>query len=101
MQRSLQLPNYPTAREFSISPQGLQKLLSRPADPLHPHRNIVWTDDFRTELPIRVGLSGPSSFRPTTLIDEFHRVAREFGQRKALSFKRGGQWVRSLGRSTP
>jgi hypothetical protein len=47
----------------------MQKLLLLQKDEKYPTKNIIWTDDFKTELPIRMGLNGTSAIPPTTLID--------------------------------
>lgn len=44
-----------------ISPEGQQKLLSA-FDPKEPDRNIVWTTDIDTELPIVMKAKGPGTF---------------------------------------
>jgi hypothetical protein len=92
MQR-LTLPGYETAQDYFISAEGLQQMLSLPRDAAHSTKNILWTDDFKTELPIRMGKEGPSAIPPTTLIDEFRRVVRQFPDRSALSSKHTGVWV--------
>jgi len=65
----MKLPDYPTAKEFSISPEGLQKLLNAPKDPQYPARNILWATDMNAELPIRMAKTGIASVQPTTLIE--------------------------------
>jgi hypothetical protein len=65
----IELPIYEGSKEYSISPEGLQRMLEAPKDKDFPNKNILWTDDFRVELPIRMGKSGLSSITPTTLID--------------------------------
>jgi len=57
----MKLPDYPTAKEYFISPEGLQKMLSSPRDPKYPTKNVLWATDMTTELPIRMGLSGISA----------------------------------------
>lgn len=91
--QKLQLPNYETARDYYISPEGLQKLLSSPRDEKYPHKDLLWTDDFKAELPIRMGRQGTSAIPPSTLIEEFKLVVTKFGDRPALSHKHEGHWV--------
>ena len=67
--QKLQLPTYETARDYFISPEGLQKLLSTPRDAQYPHKDILWTDDFKAEMPIRMGKEGTSAIIPSTLIE--------------------------------
>jgi hypothetical protein len=57
----------------------MQNLLSLPKDEKYPSKNIIWTDDFKTELPIRMGISGTSAIPPSTLIDEFRNAINNFG----------------------
>jgi len=64
-----QLPKYWGAKGYYISPEGLQHLLSRNTDTEYPNRHVTWTDDFRAELPIKLGNEGVSAVHPTTLID--------------------------------
>lgn len=90
------LPNYEGAKEYSISAEGLQALLTRTVDPKYPHKNITWTDDIRVELPIKLAKSGVAATTPTTLIDEFQLVVKTMGHRNALSSKKDGKWVLSL-----
>jgi hypothetical protein len=89
----MRLPDYPTAKEYYISPEGLQKLMSTPRDPKYPGRDVLWTTDMSTELPIRLGTSGVSSLCPSTLIDEFRKSVSAYGLRSALSVKINGMRV--------
>lgn len=44
----INLPNYKAAKNYFISPEGLQKSLHLPRDNKYPARNFIWTDDFKT-----------------------------------------------------
>lgn len=59
----------------------------------HPGQNIMWTDDFRQELPIRVGSSGVESLPPVTIPEEWKNTLKMYGDLPALSIKRNGKWV--------
>lgn len=97
----MQLPTYPGAQQYHISPDGLQELISRPKDPQYPGRHILWTDDITVELPIRIGTTGVTSHVPTTLIDEFKLAVTKYGHRSALSSKVNGVWVPMHSYSSP
>ena len=58
-----------------------------------PGQNIMWTDDFRQELPIRVGVSGVESYPPVTIPEEWKNTLAKYGDLAALSIKRNGKWV--------
>ena len=44
----MKLPDNPTAKEYYISPEGLQKLLSTPRDPNYPAKNVLWATEMTT-----------------------------------------------------
>ena len=64
-----------------------------PRDEAYPAKNILWTDDFKTELPIRMGNTGVSSVKPITLVDVFKNIREKFPTRPAFSTKHTGKWV--------
>lgn len=45
-----------TNERIFISTQGLKKILERPADSKYPLKGVAWTDDFKWELPIHIGV---------------------------------------------
>lgn len=65
----MKIPEHSHAQQYFISPAGLQQLISRPKDEQYPGRHVLWTDDAKVELPIRMGSSGVTSLTPTTLIE--------------------------------
>jgi long-chain-fatty-acid--CoA ligase ACSBG len=67
----MHIPEYTAAKQYYISPEGLQHILATPRDPNFPGKNLLWTTDFKTELPIRLGTTGVSASKPTTLIEDF------------------------------
>jgi hypothetical protein len=52
---SMNLNKGTTNERIFISTQGLKKILERPIDPKYPLKGVAWTDDFKWELPIRIG----------------------------------------------
>lgn len=89
----MQIPEYPTAKQYFISPEGLTHLLAAPRDPAFPGKDLLWTTDFKTELPIRLGTTGVSAAKPTTLIEDFRASVEKYKLRSALSVKINGAWV--------
>jgi long-chain-fatty-acid--CoA ligase ACSBG len=91
MSEQIQKPLIPDS--YTISAEGLENLLKRPRDPRYPQKDIMWTDDFKVELPIKRTLEGIGSLEPSTIIDEFRRTIILYKDRPALSAKRNGHWV--------
>lgn len=54
-------------KDMVISHEGLQRVVELGKQSKFPGQNIMWTDDFRQELPIRVGSSGVESSPPVTI----------------------------------
>lgn len=74
-----------------ISPEGLQKLASV-FDPKDPLKNVLWTADYRLELPIRMGSEGAAAEPPNILQNIFTEQCKKHLTKPALSVKRGGKW---------
>jgi acyl-CoA synthetase (AMP-forming)/AMP-acid ligase II len=87
------LPIYETGKVYQLSPEGLQQLPENIAKSKHSGQYVLWTDDKKVELPIRMGTTGPSAIPPTTLIDEWKTNLNKFATSPALSVKRGEKWV--------
>ncbi len=49
---------------FRISTEGLSNLLKTMEDQKYPGQNILWTDNLRVELPIRIQKTGIGSVEP-------------------------------------
>jgi len=77
----MHLPRYKAAEEYSISPEGFQKLLENTKVTKYSGQDVIWTSDIRKELPVRLGKEGISAERPATLIEEFRRAAVEYKDR--------------------
>lgn len=45
---NLSLPQYDAAKQYVISPEGLQRNLNLLRDHKFPSKNYIWTDDFKT-----------------------------------------------------
>lgn len=56
-------------------------------------KNIIWTDNVKVELPIRLGKTGIAAAPPTTLMQEFKNIANSIPKKPALSVKVNGSWV--------
>ena len=61
-------PLPPTGEDeyFLISPNSLEKIIKE-FDPNEPEKNIIWTTDITTELPILVKKKGPGKKYHRTL----------------------------------
>ena len=57
----MKLPDHPMAKDYYISPEGLQHLLSNTHKPKLPGQDLLWTTDIRKELPIKLGKTGISA----------------------------------------
>jgi hypothetical protein len=88
------LPNYPNFLSTSISADGLAKLQEKAKESRYPGQHSVWTDDYRVELPVRIGTEGVASLPATTAAEEWQDALQKFGKHPALSVKREGKWVR-------
>lgn len=80
-------------KDMVISHEGLQRVVELGKQSKYPGQNIMWTDDFRQELPIRVGSSGVESSPPVTIPQEWKNTLQKYGDMAALSIKRNGKWV--------
>jgi long-chain-fatty-acid--CoA ligase ACSBG len=87
------LPQYEAGKVYNISPQGLDQILQRQRSSKYPGQDVIWTDDIRVELPIRLGTSGLASLPPRTIIDEWALALEKYGKNPALSVKRNNKWV--------
>lgn len=54
-------------KDMVISHEGLQRMVELGKESKYPGQHIMWTDDFRQELPIRLGSSGVESSPPVTI----------------------------------
>jgi len=64
----MNIPEYKAAKNYFISPQGLQIILNNKSTTQFYGQDVLWTTDIRKELPIRIGLEGVAAEKPTTLI---------------------------------
>jgi hypothetical protein len=64
----MNLPDHSMAKDYYISPEGLQQLLINTQQPKLPAQDLLWTTDIRKELPIKLAKTGIAAERPTTLI---------------------------------
>ena len=78
---------------FYISKEGLSKTLEKSKQAKYPGQHVIWTDDFRVELPIRLGKDDIQSLQPTTIIDQWKITLKKFGKLPAVSTKKSGKWV--------
>jgi hypothetical protein len=53
---------------------------------------MVWSADYRLELPLRMKKFGHGSEQPLTLVDKFQETVSKYGDRPALSVKRENKW---------
>lgn len=53
-----------------ISEEGMKHILSI-FDPNDPHKNILWTTNYKMELPLRIRKYGSGSEVPITLPEQF------------------------------
>ena len=51
----MNLPQYKAAKNYFISPQGLEIILENKTKKQFYGQDILWTTDVRKELPIRMG----------------------------------------------
>ena len=51
-----------------ISEEGMKHIL-KAFDPMDPLKNIIWTTNYRMELPLRIRKSGAGSEIPITLAE--------------------------------
>lgn len=73
-----------------MSPEGLERL-STLLDPAKPNKNILWTNDYTVELPIRVKREGPGSEAPFTLISAMIYAMKNYPDHLAMWVKRDKQ----------
>ena len=89
----MNLPQYKGAKNYFISPQGLEIILENKSKKQFYGQDVLWTTDVRKELPIRMGSEGLAAEIPSTLIDEFRKTLAVYKERPALSTKINGIWV--------
>ena len=65
------LPDYPESKTYALSPKGLEKIIQGEPERKYSGQHIVWTDDVRVELPVRIGTEGMAAIEPSTLIQEW------------------------------
>lgn len=63
------LPNYPNAKTYSISSKGLSEIIDNKPERNLPGQHLIWTDNVKVELPIRVGSEGMAGLPPSTIRD--------------------------------
>ena len=76
---------------FYVSASGLDSIRKN-FDPKCPRKNIIWTTDYSTELPIVVKKTGPGSETPFTLIDLFNGAASKFNNKIVVTWKKYQKW---------
>ena len=75
-----------------MSSEGLQRIVNSPKTD-NSYENIIWTSDYRTELPIRVAREGLAAERPITLNQAFVQTVEKYGSKPAMSEKVDGKWL--------
>ncbi|CAD8081672.1 unnamed protein product [Paramecium primaurelia] len=75
-----------------ISEEGMKHILQT-FDPKDPHKNILWTTNYKMELPLRIRKSGSGSEIPITLPEQFKIDCTQFAKQPALSVKRNNKWI--------
>ena len=73
-------------RLVMMSTKGYQALV-----PSQDGKNLWWTTDIETELPIKMKQFGPGSEAPITLTDLFRATAIQQGDKPALYVERAGK----------
>lgn len=53
-----------------ISDEGRNKM-KKAYDPEDPYKNVLWTTDYKMELPIKMREEGPNKRKPLTLVSIF------------------------------
>lgn len=57
------------------------------------YKNVLWTSDIKTELPIFLGNDPVNSLRPKTIMEIFEASVAQEKDNKALYIEREGQWI--------
>ena len=73
-------------RIVMMSTKGYQSLVNS-----QEGKNLYWTADIDTELPIKIKTSGYGSEAPTTLASLFRKTAIRQGDKPAIYIERGGK----------
>ena len=84
--------NFPD-KSLSFSQATFKALFNQPQADEQVRENVLWTADYKKELPIRLGETGFSSLSPTTLQACFLKTVAEKGDSTAMSQKVNGEWV--------
>ena len=87
------LPNYEAGNTYTISSLGMEKVLENKKNSKYPGQHVIWTDDKRVELPIRVGKEGVAALPPTTIIEAWQENLQKYSKFPALSHKENNKWV--------
>lgn len=66
-------------RVVVMSSKGYSQLIST-----EDGKNLFWTDDINTELPIKVRYSGPGSEQPITICQLLKNTSTKFADRYTL-----------------
>ena len=82
----------PSSSYLTISTNGLIQALPRAKQAQYPGQHVIWTDDLRVELPIRIGSAEGSNLPPLTLLDIWKLNQQKFASCPALSFKKNNEW---------
>ena len=64
---------------YQISSEGFENMVKSmisEGSSTDLHKNVLWTDDYRAELPIKLSKEGTGSLEPTTIIDEMKRIIK-------------------------
>jgi hypothetical protein len=64
----MKIPDYKGAKNYFVSPQGLEIILNNKTKTQFYGQDVLWTTDARKELPVRIGVEGVAAEKPTTLI---------------------------------
>jgi hypothetical protein len=62
---------YKNSLTATISAEGFEKLLDKAQERKYPGQHSLWTDDYRVELPVRIGKEGIATIAPSTMIWEW------------------------------
>ena len=92
----LNLKPHKGCKSLHVSPQGMAEIMEKLPKAQYPGQHVLWTDDIRAEIPIRIGNEGIEGVTPCTVIDAWRENLEKFGNLPAQSVKRGGQWVQRV-----
>ena len=87
------LPEFDKDLQLVISREGME-YINQNFDPKVPERNVLWTTDYRREIPLRLDKTGPGAETPETIIEMFEKTVELFGDRPAMTYQKSpDNWV--------